>query len=333
MRQSDTKERLVEGIRSGDRAVLGKVITLLESTRPDRLELGRAVLEDCLPTTGEAVRIGITGPPGVGKSTFVEAYGRWLLGQGVRRLAVLAVDPSSQLSGGSILGDKTRMAGLSADERVFIRPSPAGSSLGGVTHTTREVALLCEAAGYDRILIETVGVGQSEVAVHSMVDCLLLLLLPGGGDELQGIKRGIVEMADILAINKADGPLLETAGQTALQYAGALHLFPPKADGWTPVVSTCSALTGEGIDTLGLHVEEYLHRGRTTGWLSKRRITQNRYWFRHLLEKGLHELLLASPVLRPKLRQLEQAVADGRRSPAAAAREILRQLMPGSAPE
>jgi LAO/AO transport system kinase len=306
--------------------VLGKVITLLESLRPDRRALGRSVLEACLPATGQAVRIGITGPPGVGKSTFVEAYGSWLLEQGIRRLAVLAVDPSSQLSGGSILGDKTRMAGLSADDRVFIRPSPAGSSLGGVSHATREVALLCEAAGYDRILIETVGVGQSEVSVHSMVDCLLLLLLPAGGDELQGMKRGIVELADLIAINKADGPLQAIARQTARQYAGALHLFPPKADGWSPVVSTCSARTGEGIDVLGRQLEDCLRHGRATGWLQRRRTAQNRYWMRHLLEKGLQELLLSAPVLGAQFRQLEQDVSEGRMTPAAAAAALLGQL-------
>ncbi|MCB0637133.1 MAG: methylmalonyl Co-A mutase-associated GTPase MeaB, partial [Lewinella sp.] len=236
----------VQGVLSGDRVVLSQAVTLVESTLPADREQAHALLDACLPHTGRSFRLGITGVPGVGKSTFIEAFGLELLAAGYR-LAVLTIDPSSQLTRGSILGDKTRMARLAQREEAYIRPSAAGDALGGVAAKTRELILLCEAAGFDFIIVETVGVGQSEVAVHALTDFFLLLLLPGGGDELQGIKRGVVEMADLIAVNKADGERTAAARQARVEYARALHLFPPKPSGWTARAVTCSATTGAGV--------------------------------------------------------------------------------------
>jgi len=235
----------VEAILRGDRVRLGQAITIIESTRVQDQQLAGQIIEQCLPHANKAIRIGITGAPGVGKSTFVESFGSFLLQQN-KQLAVLAVDPSSRVSGGSILGDKTRMEQISTHPNAFIRPSPSGDSLGGVARKTREAMILCEAAGFDTILVETVGVGQSEFMVHSMVDCFLLLLLPGAGDELQGIKRGIVEMADMVLINKADGERIKLAQQTKRDYRNALHLFPPKQSKWIPKAVVCSALKQQG---------------------------------------------------------------------------------------
>ncbi len=246
-KQLYSTDEYVAGILSGNRVMLSKAITLIESSLPDHFELSQQIIEQCIPHAGKALRVGVTGVPGVGKSTFIEALGKYLTGQG-HKLAVLAVDPSSQVSGGSILGDKTRMESLAVDNNAFIRPSPSAGTLGGVARKTREIIILCEAAGFDVILIETVGVGQSETAVHAMVDFFLLLMLAGAGDELQGIKRGIIEMCDGMVINKADGDNIQKARLAKSQYEMALHLFPPPVSGWRPKVEICSALTRTGVD-------------------------------------------------------------------------------------
>src|SRR6056297_2832095 len=253
-----TLEQYVDGILNGDRTMLGQAITLIESSRLEHMELAQQIIERCLPYAGKSLRIGITGVPGVGKSTFIEALGTQITTSG-HKLAVLAVDPTSERTGGSILGDKTRMEKLAADPRAFIRPSPSGDSLGGVARKTRETIILCEAAGFDTLFIETVGVGQSETSVHSMVDFFLLLMLAGAGDELQGIKRGIMEMADAIIINKAEGDNRQKSLLAKREYENALHLFPPAESGWTPVVRTCSALEKQGIDKVWETIYEYLN--------------------------------------------------------------------------
>src|SRR5512140_2162826 len=266
-----TPDAYVAGIRAGDRSVLGRAITLVESELPSDVDLGAEVIEACLPFTGLARRIGITGVPGVGKSSFIEALGTYLTREIGETVAVLSVDPSSPRSGGSILGDKTRMERLATDDRAFIRPSPSRGHLGGVARRTREAMLLCEAAGYQNVLVETVGVGQSETAVRSMVDFFLLLLLPGGGDELQGMKRGILEMTDLIAINKADGDNRARADRARHEYESALHLFPASADGWTPRVMTCSALTHDGVAEVWSAVLEHQALLGSNGWLARLR--------------------------------------------------------------
>ena len=263
-------ERLSEAIRAGDRRALARAITLVESTRPDHRAGAERLLEALLPHAGRSVRIGITGVPGVGKSTFIERFGLHVIGQG-HRIAVLAVDPSSKRSGGSILGDKTRMQDLSTNRDAYIRPSPAGATLGGVARRTREAMLVCEAAGFDVVLVETVGVGQSETAVADMVDMFVLLLLPGGGDELQGIKRGIVELAELVIVNKADGDLADAALRTAADYRNALRLLRPPSPNWRVAVERCSALTGEGIPEVWRTVERYREVLGATGEIASRR--------------------------------------------------------------
>ena len=240
-KQLPTINEFVQGIKEGSRALLSQAITLIESALPEHQSLSQELIKRCLPLSGKSIRIGITGVPGAGKSTFIESFGGFLTAKG-HHLAVLAIDPSSERSGGSILGDKTRMEELSADERAFIRPSPSGGTTGGVARKTRESIILCEAAGYDTIIVETVGVGQSETAVHSMVDFFLLLMIPGAGDELQGMKRGIMEMADMIVINKADGDTLTLARKAKTEYTNAMHLFPLPPSGWAPAVLTCSSL-------------------------------------------------------------------------------------------
>lgn len=282
-----TAEEYADGIVGGNRTLLSQAITLIESTLPKHEELAQSVLEMCLPHTGKSVRIGITGVPGVGKSTFIEAFGKYLTNGG-HKVAVLAIDPSSQRSKGSILGDKTRMEELSQDLNAFIRPSPSAGSLGGVARKTRETVLLCEAAGFDVIIIETVGVGQSETAVHSMVDFFLLLMLSGAGDELQGIKRGIMEMADAILINKADGDNKQRALLAKAEYQNALHLFPPTESGWYPKAETCSAYTREGIDKVWGMIDEYLMMVKENGYFHKRRKYQAR---RIMIETIENELL------------------------------------------
>ena len=275
-------------IRGGDRRVLARTITSIESTREVDRERGRLVLEALVAESGNAIRVGITGPPGVGKSTFIEELGLRLVERG-KRVAVLAVDPSSPVTGGSILGDKTRMERLSVRPEAFIRPSPSGGSLGGVAHRTREVMLLCEAAGYDVVLIETVGIGQSEVAVASMVDFFLVLLLPAGGDELQGIKKGVVELADALVVNKADGPTRDVAERTRLEYAGALELIRSGEDGWRPRALLASALEGQGIEEVWQTVEEHRAVIEASGSLERRRRDQSRAWMWKLVDEGIGE--------------------------------------------
>ncbi|MEO0341715.1 MAG: methylmalonyl Co-A mutase-associated GTPase MeaB, partial [Bacteroidota bacterium] len=261
---------------------MSQAITLIESQKQTDQEKGQAVLNACLPFTGGATRIGITGTPGVGKSSFIEAFGCYLTEQ-KSKVAVLAIDPSSPLSKGSILGDKTRMERLSRDPLAFIRPSPTAGSLGGVAQKTRETMLLCEAAGYEIILLETVGVGQSEVAVHALSDFFLLLLLPGAGDELQGIKRGIVEMADLIAVNKSDGDRKPLAKRTQQAYRSALHLFPPKPSAWTPPVELCSAIKETGMDTIWKQIQKYQETTKSNGYWPQNRAEQVKYWFRESL--------------------------------------------------
>lgn len=313
----------VDGILRGDRVLLGRAITLIESARSDHQALAQAVLEKCLPHTGNSLRIGITGSPGVGKSSFIETFGSRLTQEQNRKLAVLAIDPSSQISRGSILGDKTRMEKLSTDPNAFIRPSPAGGSLGGVAARTRETMLLCEAAGFDTIFIETVGVGQSEVAVHGMVDFFLLLLLPGAGDELQGLKRGIVELADLVAINKADGDRMEMAKAARQEYARALHLFPPKNSGVTPRVLTCSAQSGEGMTEIWQTLLSFKKSTQENGFFQKNRKQQARRWLHELLEQELKNLFFEKDKVRQNLDRIERAVVAGELSPVSGVEELL----------
>jgi LAO/AO transport system kinase len=314
----------VEGVLGGDRTVLGQAITLIESSREEESDLAQDILEHCLSRTGNSIRVGITGVPGVGKSTVIDALGIYLTRQRGEKVAVLAVDPSSQVSGGSILGDKTRMQTLSADERAFIRPSPSSGSLGGVARRTRESMLLCEAAGYRNIIVETVGVGQSETAVRSMVDFFLLLMLSGAGDELQGMKRGIMEMTDLIAINKADGDNRDKARLAQRQYLNALHLFPPTLTGWRPRVITCSALTLEGIAGIWDVVREHNAWMKQKGWLEKMRRQQVKNWMYEVIEHGLKREFRASPKVMDALPKLEEQVLEGRLSSFRAAERLLR---------
>jgi LAO/AO transport system kinase len=263
----------VNGIRSHDRTILSQAITLVESSLPAHKTTAEYIIEECLPFSGNSIRIGITGVPGVGKSTFIESLGKKVTGMG-RKLAVLAIDPSSRRTGGSIMGDKTRMETLSQDPNAFIRPSPSGGSLGGVARKTRETIILCEAAGYDTIFVETVGVGQSETAVHSMVDFFLLLMLAGAGDELQGIKRGIMEMADAVVITKADGTNVQRTEMAKSEFTSALHLFPPAESGWSPKVLTCSARDNKGIDEVWDTILDYIDFTLNSGYFQKNRNQQ-----------------------------------------------------------
>ncbi|MEZ4960920.1 MAG: methylmalonyl Co-A mutase-associated GTPase MeaB [Saprospiraceae bacterium] len=322
-RDLKTANDYAEGILHGDRIVLGRAITLAESRRIEHQALVREILEQCLPCTGNSLRIGISGSPGVGKSSFIETFGSYLTQEQGRRLAVLAIDPTSQVSRGSILGDKTRMSQLSTDPRAFIRPSPAGDSLGGVAARTREAMLLCEAAGFDTILIETVGVGQSETTVHGMVDFFLLLLLPGAGDELQGIKRGIVEMADLLAINKADGDRIELAKAARKEYAGALHLFPPKPSGWPAKTVTCSALTGRGIPEIWQLVLDFQQITKESGWFVNNRKDQAKQWLHELIAQLLKAQFYENEAVRAQLPEMEDAVVENKLPIAKAADRLI----------
>jgi LAO/AO transport system kinase len=308
-------------IRRGDRRAIAKAITLLESTRSDRAAQGRALLEELVTRTGQAIRVGITGPPGVGKSSFIESLGLRLIEAG-HRLAVLAVDPSSPRTGGSILGDKTRMERLAQDERAFIRPSPSGGSLGGVAQRTREAMLLCEAAGFDIVLVETVGIGQSEVSVASMVDFFLVLLQPGAGDALQGIKRGVLELADILVVNKADGDQKAAAERTQAAYLQAVGLLRAGAAG-TPRVLTASAATGEGIQEVWEAVQAHREAQLASGQLQLRRREQARSWMWSLVEEGLREAFREHPAVAARIEAVEADVEALRITPAAAARSLL----------
>ena len=314
---------LAGAIRAGDRRGLARAITLVESTRADHREEAVALLDELLPATGGAVRVGISGAPGAGKSTFIEALGLYLVDHG-HQLAVLAVDPSSSRSGGSILGDKTRMEMLSRRDEAFIRPSPSGGTLGGVARRTREALLLCEAAGRDVVLVETVGVGQSEVAVAGMVDVFVLLLSPGTGDDLQGVKRGIVELADVVVVTKADGDLAAAAERSQADYANALHFLRPRTEGWSVRVERVSALLGEGIDRVWAIVEEHQATLATSGALDARRAEQARDWMWSEVSDGLVEALASDPAVGTEMHALEADVRAGKISPTAAAQRILR---------
>jgi len=323
--QTPDVARLVRGVRAGERSLLARAITLIESKRPDHQKAARQLVQDLLPATGCAVRIGITGAPGVGKSTTIDTLGSYLTGQG-RKVAVLAVDPSSARTGGSILADKTRMARLAADDNAFIRPSPAAGTLGGVAAKTRETMLVCEAAGYDAILVETVGIGQSETAVADMTDFFLALMLPGAGDEIQGLKKGLVELADMIAVNKADGDNVARAKAAAAEYRAALHILSPRSPSWTPPVVTYSALTGDGV--AGLWAQVLAHRDKLTasGELEARRRVQQVKWMWTMLEDFLRGRLAADAKLKAKLPQIEAAVAAGELSPARAVDQIVAAM-------
>jgi LAO/AO transport system kinase len=321
-------ETYVKGVLGGDRTVLARAITLVESNLPKDGELAARLLDSLLPDpllpqTGRPLRVGITGVPGVGKSTFIDALGMHLIRGRGENVAVLSVDPSSAISGGSILGDKTRMERLAVEERAFIRPSPAQGHLGGVARRTRETILLCEAAGYRNILVETVGVGQSETAVRSMTDFFLLLMLAGAGDELQGMKRGIIEMLDGMAINKADGDNKLKAERARTEYAGALHLFPASADGWTPRVLTCSSIAGEGIADVWQMVLAHRELLEGNGFLAKLRNRQALQWMNELTMLGLEEQFRRNHTVAERLPRLREEVAGGRTTPFAASRELL----------
>jgi LAO/AO transport system kinase len=312
-----------DGVLSGNRVMLSRAITLVESTLPSDHALAQQVLDAVLPHAGNSVRVGITGVPGVGKSTFIETLGLHLVQEQGHRLAVLAVDPSSQRSGGSILGDKTRMNLLAAHPRAFIRPSPAGGSLGGVTRATREAMVLCEAAGHDIIFVETVGVGQSETAVHGMVDFFLLLMLAGAGDELQGIKKGIMEMADAVSITKADGDNELAARRARREYQNALHLFPLAPSAWSPVVTTCSAITGAGVPEVWEVVQQYVAQTQASNYFHRRRQEQNLHWLHETIRDTLATRFYARPAVQAQLPAVQQRVLEGRQSAFGAAAELL----------
>lgn len=311
------------GILNADRAVLGKAITLIESSLPADKELAQQVIEKCLPHSGNSIRVGITGVPGVGKSTFIEAFGIKLVEQD-KKLCVLAIDPTSQLTGGSILGDKTRMQNLASHPNAFIRPSPSGNSLGGVTRSTRETVILCEAAGFDTVLIETVGVGQSETAVHGMVDFFLLLMLAGAGDELQGIKRGIMEMCDALIITKADGENKAKAKRAIVEYRNALHLYPPTPSGWQPKVGYCSAVTGERINEVWDIINEYITHTKENGYFESYRTEQEIQRLHETIEQLLKDRFYQNADIQQQLKKLEQQVAQKKISAYKAAEKLIR---------
>jgi LAO/AO transport system kinase len=320
--QPSAKE-LIDGILSGNVTALSRGITLIESTNSEHSEKAAEVINGCLPHANQSVRIGITGVPGVGKSTFIEAFGKYLTGIG-KKVAVLAVDPSSTISHGSILGDKTRMEELVKDKNAYIRPSASGETLGGVARKTRETIMLCEAAGFDTIIIETVGVGQSETAVHSMVDFFLLLKISGAGDELQGIKRGIMEMADAIVINKADGDNVKRAKLAKTEFNRALHLFPAKKSGWMPTVETCSAIEHSGISEVWQTIQKFLELTKGNGYFSEKRKDQNQFWMLESIEEQLKSHFYNHPEIGALLQANKKAVQEGEMSPFAAAQMLLK---------
>jgi LAO/AO transport system kinase len=332
-----TIEEFLDGIHAGNRTILSQAITLIESFLSRHQEKAQEIIAECLKRKqsgasiqypASSIRIGITGVPGVGKSTFIESLGKSLTARG-QKLAVLAIDPSSSRSKGSILGDKTRMEELANDPNAFIRPSPSGGSLGGVARKTRESIILCEAAGYDVIFVETVGVGQSEIAVHSMVDFFLLLMLAGAGDELQGIKRGIIEMADAIVINKADGDNVQKANLAKTEYFNALHLFPPPESGWTPVVQTCSSRTGEGIARVWSTVEDFCSFTKMNGSFARRRMEQNRQVLFETIEESLKTSFFSRKEISHQLKKIETAVINGKMNPYVAAQQLLEKYFEG----
>ncbi|MCH5232253.1 MAG: methylmalonyl Co-A mutase-associated GTPase MeaB [Muribaculaceae bacterium] len=312
----------VEGILKGDVSILGRAVTLIESTAEAHQQIAQEVIERCLPHSGKSQRIGITGVPGAGKSTSIDEFGLHVIRQG-GKLAVLAIDPSSERSRGSILGDKTRMEKLALEKNAFIRPSPSAGSLGGVARKTRETIVLCEAAGYDHIFVETVGVGQSETAVHSMVDFFLLIQLAGTGDELQGIKRGIMEMADGIVINKCDGDNIERAKLAASQFRNALFLFPPSPSKWKPEVITYSGYYGLGIDIVWDMIERYFAYVKKTGYFEKKRNEQAKYWMMETIDEQLRNHFYQIPEVRALLQQKELKVLNNEQSSFTAAKDVL----------
>ena len=317
-----TTDEYVAGILEGNITILSQAITLIESNNPDNYAQAQEIIERCLPYAGKSVRIGITGVPGAGKSTWIEAVGNMVTSLH-HKLAVLAIDPSSERSGGSILGDKTRMETICHNPDVFIRPSPSAGSLGGVARKTRETVVLCEAAGFDVIFIETVGVGQSETAVHSMVDMFLLLQISGAGDELQGIKRGIMEMADMMVITKADGENIHKAELAKVQYQGALHLFPMPESGWRPKVFTCSSVAKTGLEEVWKGVEEYLDHIQANGYYEANRNRQNKYWMYESINEALKSSFYQNPSIAERIAGVEQRVLDAKLSSFIAAKELL----------
>jgi len=317
-----TVDELVSGILNENITALSRAITLIESKNPTHLEKANQVIKQCLPHANNSIRIGITGVPGVGKSTFIEAFGMYLTNQG-KKVAVLAVDPSSSINKGSILGDKTRMEELVKDKNAFIRPSPSGESLGGVARKTRETIILCEAAGFDSIIIETVGVGQSETAVHSMVDFFLLLKLAGAGDELQGIKRGIVELADAIAINKADGDNLKRAKLAKVEFDRALHFYPEKESNWQPRVLLCSALKNEGISEIWKMILEYLELTKKNNYLLSKRQQQNKFWLIQTIEEQLKNEFFNHLKVKSELKKQLDLIESNKTTPFAAADYLL----------
>jgi len=324
-------EELAEKVRSGDRLALARAITMIESTREDHRTHAERLLETLLPDTGKSIRVGISGVPGVGKSTFIETFGQHVIAAG-HKVAVLAVDPSSRRTGGSILGDKTRMEQLSRNPDAFIRPSPTAGTLGGVARRTRDVLLACEAAGFEVVLVETVGVGQSETAVSDLVDMFLLLLLPGGGDELQGIKKGIMELANMVVVNKADGDLADVAERSAAEYANALRLLHPTTSDWIPPVLTCSSLKGTGISEVWHRIGEFAALMRSSGAFEARRAEQARRWMWGEVDENLLSAFRRHPDVRKLLAELENRVSETEMTPSTAAQILLESFRDGPNP-
>ncbi|WP_435313988.1 methylmalonyl Co-A mutase-associated GTPase MeaB [Cellulophaga fucicola] len=322
-RETHTTDSLTNGILKGDKTALSRAITLIESTNATHTKQANEIIERCLTHKTKSIRIGITGVPGVGKSTFIESFGKRLTTEG-HKVAVLAVDPTSTVTRGSILGDKTRMEELVKDANAFIRPSPSGSSLGGVARKTRETIVLCEAAGYNIILIETVGVGQSETAVHSMVDFFLLLKLAGAGDELQGIKRGIMEMADAIVINKSDGDNIQRAKKARVEFARALHLLKTQDNGWVPKVLACSALEDTGIKDVWDTIETYVATNTKNNFFNTKRQEQNKYWLLQTIEDQLKQQFYQDKKVKAQLQESIDAVVNNKTSPFAAADKLLK---------
>jgi len=322
-RKTLARAQYVDGILGGDRALLAQAITLIESSRAADREMADQVIEQCLRAGGNSLRVGITGVPGAGKSSVIEALGNYLIAECEQKVAVLAIDPSSERTGGSILGDKTRMPTLAASDMAFIRPSPSRGSHGGVAQRTREAMLLCEAAGYRNIIVETIGVGQSETAVHNMVDFFLLITLAGAGDDLQGIKRGVMELADVVAINKADGDNVAAAERAVAEANHALHFLSGSPSAWTPRALACSALTGRGISEIWRTVMEHAALTRTNGWFDVNRREQRLCWMRETLELGLRQFFSAHPLIRMRMETFEREVLDGQITPFRAARMLL----------
>ena len=321
--KTPSTEVIIEGLLSGNKTHLSRALTRIESTAEKHQKQGRQIIEACLPHANKSIRIGVTGVPGVGKSTFIESFGKLLTSKN-NKVAVLTVDPSSSLSKGSILGDKTRMEELVKDPNAFIRPSASGDSLGGVAQKTREAIILCEAAGYNIIIIETVGVGQSETAVHSMTDFFLLLKLAGAGDELQGIKRGIMEMADAIVINKADGENIKAAKLAKTEFNRALHLYPPKESGWKPKTLMCSAIENKGIDKVWLLIEDYLEATKKNDYFQHKRTEQNKFWLLQTIENTLKRDFYNNPKVKEELKKQLALIEANKTSPFEAAAYLLR---------